>query len=621
MSNRSFNTTNRRFSRRAFMRAGFFTGASLATVGTLVSLNRLAKAQNTQTADLIAFNGRITTLNPQQPEASALAIKDGEFIAVGTDDELLQLRGTATEVIDLNGRRVIPGLNDSHVHVTRGGRFYNLELRWDGVPTLAMALEMLREQADRTPEGQWVRVIGGWNPYQFAEKRMPTVEELNEAAPNSPVFVLYLYSRGFLNQAGLQALSIDETTQAPQGGRYELGDDGKPTGVLLAEPNPTILYQTIGALPEMSAQDQINSTKQFYRDLNRFGLTSAIDAGGGGHEFPSNYQATEAIAEAGELPLRISYYLFPQTPGEELQDFQRWIGNNSVDENAALSLQNGYVLEGGGEFLVWSAGDFENFMATQPMLSDRDNWRNELKAVTREIVSNGWPLRIHATYGESISNILDVFEEVDRELSFSNIRWAIDHAETIKPAEIERIKNLGGGIAIQDRIAYAGEYFIDRYGAEAAKTAPPIRSILDAGIPLGAGTDATRVASYNPWVSLYWLVSGRTAGQTQLYDASNRLSRSEALQLWTVGSAWFSGEENIKGKIAPQQLGDFAVLSDDYFAVPEAEIKNIESVLTIVGGKVVYGDRDYESLNPALPAVSPNWSPVAYYGGYYNAES
>lgn len=235
MSDGSFNTTNRRFSRRAFMRAGFFTGASLATVGTVISLNRSAKAQNTQTADLIAFNGRITTLNPQQPEASALAIKDGEFIAVGTDDELLQLRGTATEVIDLNGRRVIPGLNDSHVHVTRGGRFYNLELRWDGVPTLAMALEMLKEQANRTPEGQWVRVIGGWNPYQFAEKRMPTVEELNEAAPNTPVFVLYLYSRGFLNQAGLQALSIDETTQAPQGGRYELGDDGKVTGVLLAE--------------------------------------------------------------------------------------------------------------------------------------------------------------------------------------------------------------------------------------------------------------------------------------------------------------------------------------------------------------------------------------------------
>lgn len=233
-------------------------------------------------------------------------------------------------------------------------------------------------------------------------------------------------------------------------------------------------------------------------------MTSAIDAGGGGHEFPSNYQATEAIAEAGELPLRISYYLFPQTPGEELQDFQRWIGNNSVDENAALSLQNGYVLEGGGEFLVWSAGDFENFMATQPMLSDRDNWRNELKAVTREIVSNGWPLRIHATYGESISNILDVFEEVDRELSFSNIRWAIDHAETIKPAEIERIKNLGGGIAIQDRIAYAGEYFIDRYGAEAAKTAPPIRSILDAGIPLRERMPPASQATTLGYLSTGW---------------------------------------------------------------------------------------------------------------------
>ena len=302
-----------------------------------------------------------------------------------------------------------------------------------------------------------------------------------------------------------------------------------------------------------------------------------------------------------------------------MQDFQNWIDNNPVDANAALSLQNGYVLEGGGEFLVWSAGDFENFMATRPTLSDRDNWRAELEAVTREIVSNGWPLRIHATYGESISNILDVFEFVDREVSFDNIRWAIDHAETIKPEEIERVKQLGGGIAIQNRIAYAGEYFIERYGAEVAKNAPPIRAIMKAEIPLGAGTDATRVSSHNPWISLYWLVSGRTVGETLLYDEDNRLSRESALQLWTVGSAWFSGEENIKGKIAPEQLGDFAVLSDDYFSVSEAEIKNIESVLTVVGGKVVYGTKDYESLNPSLPAVSPDWSPVAYYGGYHSA--
>lgn len=621
MPGQSLQTSTHRFSRRALMCGIFLAGASIATFGTVVSLDRLAKAQSSQTADLIAFNGRITTLNPQQPEVSALAIKDGKFIAVGSDNEVFQLRGTATEVIDLNGRRVIPGLNDSHLHVTRGGRFYNLELRWDGVPTLAMALDMLREQAARTPQGQWVRVIGGWSPYQFAEKRMPTVEELNEAAPNTPVFVLYLYSRGFLNQAGLQALGIDKTTQAPEGGRYELGDDGKPTGVLLAEPNPTILYQTIGALPEMSVQDQINSTQQFYRDLNRFGVTSAIDAGGGGHQFPSDYQATRVIAEAGELPLRISYYLFPQTPGEELQDFQRWIGNNSVNENAALSLHNGYVLEGGGEFLVWSAGDFENFMATQPMLSDRDNWRAELRSVTREIVQNGWPLRIHATYGESISNILDVFEEVDREVSFRNIRWAIDHAETIFSKDIGRVKQLGGGISIQDRIAFAGEYFVERYGAEAANNAPPIREIINADIPLGAGTDATRVASYNPWVSLYWLVSGQTVGGMQLYTKNNRLSRKEALQLWTVGSAWFSGEEDIKGKIGPGQLGDFSVLSDDYFSVSEEAIKNIESVLTIVGGKFAYGAQEFETLNPSLPAVSPSWSPVAHYGGYHSTES
>ena len=612
------------------MRGSFLSGLSIAAAGGVIACGRNSQQANFSeessgentpiadfpVADLIAFNGKITTLDEQVDEASALAIADGKFIAVGTNDDIMKLLGDDTEIIDLNGRRVIPGLNDSHLHVTRGGRFFNLELRWDGVSSLATALEMLREQAERTPEGQWVRVIGGWSPFQFEEKRMPTVEELNEAAPNTPVFVLFLYSQGFLNQAGLYALGIDASTKAPAGSRYELDEDGNPTGVLLTEPSPAILYQTIGALPSMSAEDQINSTRHFYRDLNRLGLTSAIDAGGGGHKFPENYEASTALAEIEGLPLRVSYYLFPQTPGEELQDFEGWIDRYIPEENVDKRLENGYVLEGGGEFLVWSAGDYENFTADRPDLADRDQWREELTAVTRELVRNNWPIRIHATYGESISNILDVFEEVDREYSFSNIRWAIDHAETIFPKDIERIKRMGGGIAIQNRIAFAGEYFAERYGEEIAAQAPPVRALVESEIPIGAGTDATRVSSYNPWLSLHWLVSGRTVGGMQLYSPDNRLEREEALRLWTIGSAWFSGEDKIKGKIAPEYLGDFAVLSDDYFSVEENGIKGIESVLTVVGGQVVYGAEEFESLSEPLPDVSPAWSPVAFYGGY-----
>jgi predicted amidohydrolase YtcJ len=271
-------------------------------------------------------------------------------------------------------------------------------------------------------------------------------------------------------------------------------------------------------------------------------------------------------------------------------------------------------MEGAGENLVWSAGDFENFMAPRPELPDR--MERELAGVTRVLAKSQWPIRVHATYDESISRVLDVFEPVFKETNY-NARWCIDHAETISPRNIARIKALGGGIAIQDRMAFAGEVFAERYGNEAAASAPPLRRMLDAGVPLGAGTDATRVSSHNPWVSLHWMVTGKTVGGTLLASPENRLTREEALRLYTVGSAWFSGEEEVKGRIAPGQYADFAILSADYFSVPEDQIRTIESLLTVTGGDVVYAAGAFSTLGPGpCPDVSPAWSPVARFGGY-----
>jgi predicted amidohydrolase YtcJ len=327
--------------------------------------------------DLIVHNARITTQNSNQPSAEAVAVRDGLVFRVGRNDEILSLKGKRSKVIDAGGRRLIPGLNDSHSHVVRGGRFYNLELRWEGVPSLKVGLEMIREQARRTPKGQWVRVIGGWSPFQFEEKRFPTIEELNEVAPDTPVFVLFLYSRGFLNQAGLESLNITTDTQAPSGARYEIGTDGQPTGVLVADPNPMILYQAIGKLPHLSDSDQVNSARQFYRELNRFGITSAIDAGGGGHVFPRNYGATKTLAEAGELSVRVSYFLFPQTPGSELQDFKDWMTITVPGHDQHRDLSHGYETEGGGEFLAWGAVVGKESLAVQdPRNLRRVNWQN-----------------------------------------------------------------------------------------------------------------------------------------------------------------------------------------------------------------------------------------------------
>jgi predicted amidohydrolase YtcJ len=232
------------------------------------------------------------------------------------------------------------------------------------------------------------------------------------------------------------------------------------------------------------------------------------------------------------------------------------------------------------------------------------------------LAKNRWPFRLHATYDETITRALNVYEEVNQEVPLQGLHWFIDHAETISQRNMDRIAALGGGIAVQHRMAYQGEYFRDRYGETMLKRTPPIREMLRTGIPVGAGTDATRVASYNPFVSLYWLVTGRTIGGLAMYDANNRLDRMEALRLWTVGSSWFSTEQEAKGSIVPGQLADLAVLSADYFSVAEDEIKSLESVLTIVGGKPVYGAEEFSELAPPAPPVLPEWSPVAAFGGY-----
>ncbi|WP_298266794.1 amidohydrolase [Geobacter sp.] len=561
--------------------------------------------------ELIVHNGKITTLDAARPEVSALAMAGGRITATG-GEELLASADGKTKRIDLKGRRTIPGLNDSHIHVIRGGLNFNMELRWDGVPSLADALAMLRAQARRTPPPQWVRVIGGWTEFQFQERRMPTLAEVNAVSPETPVFILHLYDRAIVNGAALRALGYTRDTPDPPGGEIQRDRPGNPTGLLIAKPNAMLLYASLAKGPRLSYADQVNSTRHFMRELNRLGLTSAIDAGGGFQNYPDDYRVIEELAGKGELTLRIAYNLFTQHPKGELADFSKWVTQTSPGKGDDF-----YRMNGAGEMLVFSAADFEDFLEPRPDLPPV--MAEELAQVVRLLAENRWPFRLHATYDESISRFLDVFERVDRDVPFNGLRWFFDHAETITPKNLERVRALGGGIAIQDRMAFQGEYFRERYGQAATAHTPPVRRMLEMGIPVGAGTDATRVASYNPWISLYWLVSGWTVGGMQLYPEGNRLSREEALRLYTAGSSWFSGEEGKKGTLVPGELADLAVLSADYFTVPEEEIRGIEALLTIVGGKIVYGAGEFGPLAPPPLPVSPDWSPVGVYGGYHRA--
>lgn len=560
--------------------------------------------------DLVIVNAKITTLDNQNPAATALAIRDGCFLSVGTQADVRAAASPDAVVYDVGGRRVIPGLTDSHTHVIRGGLNYNMELRWDGVPSLADAMQMLRRQVERTPPPQWVRVVGGFTEHQFAEKRLPTIDELNTAAPDTPVFILHLYDRALLNAAALRVVGYTRDTPNPPGGEIVRDAAGNPTGLLLAQPNATILYATLAKGPKLPAEYQLNSTRHFMRALNSLGITGVIDAGGGFQNYPDDYAIIEQLHGEGALTVRISYNLFTQKPGKERDDFAGWIDQVKPGDGDDFYRHNG-----AGEMLVYSAADFEDFRVPRPDMPA--GMENDLEPVVRLLAEHRWPWRLHATYDETISRALDVFETVNRDIPFAGLNWFFDHAETISERNIDRIAALGGGIAVQHRMAYQGEYFTERYGSTAAARTPPVARMLAAGIPVGAGTDATRVASYNPWVSLAWLTTGRTVGGLRLYPPANRLDRTTALRLWTHANSWFSGEEGKKGQIRAGQFADLAVLNDDYFTVPEAGIASLRSLLTIVGGSVVHADGPFEGLAPPLPKPMPDWSPVATFGGFH----
>jgi len=560
--------------------------------------------------DLILHHGLVTTLDRANPTATAVAIAGGKFMAVGHDADVMKLAGPATKIIDLKGKRVLPGLIDNHLHIIRGGLNFNMELRWDGVKSLADAMAMLKAQVAITPAPQWVRVVGGFTEHQFAEKRLPTIEELNAVAPDTPVFILHLYDRALLNGAAVRAVGYTKDTPEPPGGQVLRDQAGNPTGLLLAKPNAGILYSTLAKGPKLPFEYQVNSTRHFMRDLNRLGVTGAIDAGGGFQAYPDDYAVIQKLADENLLTLRLAYNLFTQKPKGEKDDFLNWTKSSKYKQGDDYFRHNG-----AGEMLVFSAADFEDFRQPRPNMGPE--MEGELEEVVRVLAENRWPWRMHATYDETISRALDVFERVNQDIPLEGLNWFFDHAETISEQSIERIAALGGGIAVQHRMAYQGEYFVERYGPGAAMATPPVSKMLEMGVPVSAGTDATRVASYNPWVSLAWLITGKTVGGLRLYPRHNCLDRETALKMWTENVTWFSNEQGKKGRIVEGQLADLIVPDRDFFACSEDEIADTSSLLTIVGGKVVYGAGDFSKLDEsAPPPAMPDWSPVRRYGGY-----
>jgi hypothetical protein len=573
-------------------------------------------------ADLIVFNAKITTLHIAQPEASALAVKRGRIYAVGTDAEILSLKNNITRLIDAGGRRMIPGLNNVHVHVLNESN-YNYHVRWEGVPTLKRALEMLSEQAKRTPEGQWVKVIGGWSPYQFKENRHPSIEEINKAVSDRPLIIQYAYNRAFLNKQAMKEMGVGTPRFPMFPGTVLLKDEkGRYTGEVEAYSFTFVGMETL--VPQPSFEEQVNSFAYVINDLNRFGITSVVD-GGASKGYPEGHAALEALIQDDRLNIRFPFLdlQFGESGKSTLVDAEiNAITRKSAispGENFHPSMLHGHEYEGTGEVLRAELHDHENF-DKKAIIVDPDSMRKYIEEDVAKLVKRRIPFRMHVSYNENITPFLDALEKVNQQMPFDGLRWSIEHAETISPENIERVKKLGGGIALDDKMALHGDAFIKTYSKEKALQTPLLRQLVNSGVPLAMTTDGYRASSYNPWVGIAWMVSGKSVSGSEILAKENRLSREEALKLFTLGAAWFEYAENEKGRIAPGNLADFVLLDADYFTVPDDQIKSISSVLTIVDGRVVFGTGEYSHLAQKLPEIIPSWSPIKYFGGYYGTK-
>ncbi|MFI6284218.1 amidohydrolase [Streptomyces sp. NPDC051018] len=545
--------------------------------------------------DLVLLNGRVTTMSAdaRHAEAGALAITGERISAVGSSREIQALAGPGTTVVDLEGRRVVPGLIDSHVHIVRAGRTWRDEVRWEDEQTLETGLAAIAARAARRPEGSWIKVIGGWHPAQFPEGRGPSREELDRAAPDHPVYVQFLYDWAVLNTAAMRELGVDPALVRELGEQgfdtasFETGPGGELTGKVNGTPLMEWFYRR---MPSPTFEEQVASTAEMSRELNRLGITGAID-GGGFNSGPDAYPAVHETWRRGLLTVRARLAVHASRAGTELEELAGYQRFTPLDIGDSM-----LRVIGAGEVILYGTVD----KIAHPV-EIGDEVREQFRRIFGDLARNRWTVHAHAHQHATIDAILSAWEEVHAEHDISPLRWSLVHAEPLTPTDVDRIAALGAGVLAQGLYRFQGEEAITVWGADTVAEAPPLRSLIERNIPLGLGSDAMRVASYNPFATLAWFLNGRTVQGNTTLAPHNLLSREEALRGYTASGAWFSYEEDERGRLEPGLLADLAVLSEDYFTVAEERIPGIESVLTLVGGRVVHTAKPFDGLPVATP--------------------
>ena len=551
----------------------------LGMAGALLLQPLVAQAEN-PTADTILTGGKIVTLDAKGTVAEAIAVQNGKILAIGRASDVKSLSGPRTKTISLGGRTVIPGLIDSHIHAIRAGLTYASTLDWSGMKSIKEALESVHKAAQNSPPGTWIMVLGGWNKDQLAERRAPTAKELEQAAPDHPVYVQHLYNFAVLNPLGMKTLKIAAESKVPPNGKVELDSSGKPTGIITAGGNVPTLARIVRQLPRPTHKDQIAGTRKFFRALNQSAVTGIIDEVGGGLS-AKLYRPLFDVWRKGQLTVRVRFDIMSHKRGHEVPETEKklvmipprwgdeWLRTLGIGEAPIRGMHDGSVN---------AVKPFTPKPEAQQALLELANWA----------AANGYTMHVHASRNSSAEAILDVFEQVNKVHPITKLRWAIVHIEDASDKTLARMKALGMGYAVQDRLYFGGNAYIKTHGKEVARRAPPIMSAIHTGLVVGAGTDAIAVSPYNAFISLHWMLTGKTLTGQLTRDPDQIPSRLEALKMYTWNSAWLSFEENERGSLERGKLADLAVLDRDYLTVPVDDILSIQSQLTMVGGKIVY---------------------------------
>jgi predicted amidohydrolase YtcJ len=548
---------------------------SCALIAALVGAATEGRAQP---PDVVLLDGKIVTVDAASPLREALAIRDGKILALGSTAEMRRLAGADTRVVELGGRTVIPGLIDSHLHAVRAALSFSTEVNWIGARSLREALERISEAARRRPRGSWLIVAGGWNELQFAERRRPTQAELEAAAPDNPVYVQLGYGWVVMTDEGFERLGIRSDADLPAGGTL-LRDGERLTGAIGGGQGAIIAL--FDRLPKPTFAEQVQGTREFFRELNRLGLTGVVDPGGN-NLFPADYQALFDVWRAGELTVRVAYSLNGQTAGGEFEELKSLTAVTPMGFGDDRLHFNGL-----GERITFAMNN-----NPEPTAEHKERYYE----IVRWVAERGMAITMHWGPDGTVPHLLEIFERVNREVPIAPLRWSIAHLNDASGETLRRMAELGVGWTVQDAMYFGGEDLVRRQGADAARRIPPVVTADRLGVVIGGGTDAHRVASYNPFTALQWFLDGKAVAGTPTRGPEELPSRLTALKFYTLGSAWFSFDDDVRGSLEVGKLADLAVLAADYLTVPVEAVGDIESVLTLLGGEVVYAAGDFAAL-------------------------